>query len=568
MVVPQTACDVLVVGSGAGGLTAALVAREGGLDVRVVEKTRSIGGTTALSEGMVWIPANRRAAAAGLVDSNEAALDYLSGVAGEFFDEPRARRFVESAAEMLEFVEVHSWVRFTLARGSVDYDSSRSGATRGARSFDPDPFDGRRLGADFTRLRFPLATTMIFGGLSVTGVDLPHFLKVFASTRSARYVAGRLAGHVRDRIMGLPRGSFLGGGNALVARLFLSLKEKGVAVWTETPATRLLTEGRAVVGAAVERGGRPEEIRARLGVILACGGFPASDEMRREHYPHVRAGKNHVRLAPPGNTGDGLRLAEAVGGALETRLAQPAAWAPVSLVPQGDGTTVPFPHFIDRNKPGFVIVDRRGRRFVNESDSYHRIVQAMIAASSGDPVIEAFVIGDHAAIRRYSIGVVPPAPGRTGPHLRSGYLVKAGTPAELGRRLGIDGDALADTIARFNDQARRGADPDFGRGLSAYNRANGDPAQRPNPALGPLDRPPFYAVRIVPGDLGTFLGLRGDPDARVVDGAGHPIPGLYAAGNDLASVMGGNYPAAGITIGSAMTFAYVAARHIRSRAVS
>lgn len=560
------ACDLLVVGSGAGGLTAAFVGAAVGLDVLVVEKAGVIGGTTALSEGMIWIPCNSAFKRAGIADSPEAALEYLANAASNFFARPRAARFVDRAAEMLDFMEASSHSRFILAPGSCDYHPELPGACLGGRAFDPAPFDGRRLGGGFRRLRRPLATTMILGGMTISGTELGHYFRILKSVPSTLLVARRVARYLWDRVLLYPRGTRIGNGNALVARLLLSLGERGVPVWTDAPAVELLMEGGAVVGAGVERDGARTAVRARCGVVLASGGFTASEAMKRAHYPHVRAGKGHTRLAPEANTGDGARLAAAVGGRFDARLAQPAAWAPVSLVPQRGGSLVPFPHFIDRNKPGFIIVGRRGRRFVNESDSYHVIVQAMIEACHDDAEVEAFVIADRAAIRRHGMGVVPPAPGRLGPHLRSGYLVEGATIGALAGALGVDGDGLAQTLKRFNSHAARGEDPDFGRGRGAYNLSNGDPNHAPNPALGPLRAGPFYAVRIVPGDLGTFMGLDTDENAQVLDGDGAPIPGLYAVGNDMASVMGGAYPGAGITIGAAMTFGYVAARHIAARA--
>ncbi|MFO0997804.1 MAG: FAD-dependent oxidoreductase [Alphaproteobacteria bacterium] len=559
-------CDVLVIGSGASGLTAAAVARELGLDVLVVEKAAVIGGTTALSEGMIWIPANSHAKRAGVTDSPASALAYIANATGNFFDRGRAEAYVEAAPAMLDFVERRFGLRFALALGSCDYMSELGGACHGGRAFDPEPFDGRKIGGDFGRLRTPLATTMIFGGMTITGWDLPHFLKVGRSIRSTTHVARTLGRYVLDRLCGHSRGTRLGGGNALIAHLLLNLRQRGVPIWTSAPAIELVRDGTRIAGAVVAKEGRRTEVRARRAVVLACGGFPASEELKRQFYPHVRAGKNHARLAPDENTGDGLRLAEAVGGLLNTSLAQPASWAPVSLVPQRDGSVVPFPHFIDRNKPGFIIVNRRGRRFVNESDPYHLIVQAMVAAAADEKTIEAFVIGDHPSVRRYSLGVVPPAPGRLGPHIRSRYLTRGKTLEQLAVALGIDPGSLVRTVARFNDHAARGADPDFGRGQSAYNRASGDKAHGPNPALGPLTEAPYYAVRIVPAELGTFFGIATNRDAQVLDGMGAPIPGLYAVGNDAASVMGGAYPGAGITIGPAMTFGYVAAHHIRANA--
>lgn len=557
--------DVLVAGSGAGGLTAAVVAATLGLEVMVVEKATVLGGTTALSEGMIWIPCNGPARARGIADSPEDALEYIAQAAGNAFERERAARFVEAAPEMLDFVTEHSHARFTLAAGSCDYHPELPGACLGGRAFDPDPYDGRRLGADFARLRRPLASTQIFGGMSIAGPELGHYFKVWRSAASTALVARRFARYAWDRVCGQPRGTRIGNGNALVARLLQSVTERGVAVWESAPVRRLLVADGRVTGAEVERDGRTIAVRARRGVVLACGGFPASEGLKRLYYPHVRDGKNHTRLAPETNTGDGSRLAEAAGGRLNTDLAQPAAWAPVSLVPQRDGSMVPFPHFIDRNKPGMVIVDRRGRRFVNESDSYHVIVKAMVEACRDDETVEAWVVADRPAIRRYGIGVVPPWPGRVAPHLRNGYLQSGASLEALARACGIDEVGLLETLTQFNANAARGEDPDFARGQSAYNISNGDAAHRPNPTLGPISAPPFYAARIVPGDLGTFFGLDTTADAQVRNGAGEPVPGLYAVGNDMASVMGGAYIGAGITIGAAMTFGYVAAKHMASQ---
>jgi hypothetical protein len=231
-------------------------------------------------------------------------------------------------------------------------------------------------------------------------------------------------------------------------------------------------------------------------------------------------------------------------------------------VPVG-AARVPFPHFGDRAKPGVIAVDRRGRRFANEATSYHRFVPAMIAAADGDAEVEAFLLADHRAIRRYGLGVVPPFPGRIGPHLRSGYLTRGRSWPELAAQLGLPASALTDTIAHYNAAARRGLDPQFHKGEDVYARSSGDPAHTPNPNVGPLDTPPYYAVRLVPGDLGTFAGIATDVDGRVVRRDGSPVPGLYAIGSDAASAFGGAYPAAGINVGPALTFAYRTARHAR-----
>src|SRR5262245_19820012 len=551
-------CDVLVAGSGAGGLAAAITAAHHGLEVIVTEKEPLFGGTTAYSAGGIWIPCSSHAKRAGISDSADAALRYLEHEVGDQLDRAKARAYLDTCAEMLDFLERHTHVRYEVMTTWSDYHPGFPGAAAGGRPLIPEPFDGRRLGEQFGNLRPPLATMMLFDGMSVGRTDIPHLLNTTRSARSALHVARMLVRYGVDRVR-WPRGTRLTNGNALVAQLAKSLFERAVPLWLRSPLVRLVRADGRVAGAIVRRDGRELEVRARRGVVLACGGFPRDADMRIEHYRHVAAGKNHVPLAPPGNTGDGIRAARGAGAALTAEYRQPAAWTPVSLVPQRDGSVVPYPHFIDRCKPGYIAVDRRGQRFANEADSYHDFMPRLFEACQPDKVVEAFLVCDHRAIRRYGIGVVPPAPMPLGPHLRSGYLTRAETPEALARALGIDPAGFAAQLERYNRQAERGEDPEFGKGTNAYHRFGGDPAHKPNPNLAPIVTPPYYAVRLVPGDLGTFIGLATDPLARVLDVNERPIPGLYAVGNDQASLMGGAYPGAGITIGPAMTFGYLAA---------
>ncbi|MDV7213218.1 FAD-binding protein, partial [Azotobacter beijerinckii] len=278
--------------------------------------------------------------------------------------------------------------------------------------------------------------------------------------------------------------------------------------------------------------------------------------------PH---GTEHLSAAPKGNTGDGLRLGESVGGRVAEDLASPAAWAPVSRVPRADGGFSGFPHLLERAKPGFIAVRRNGRRFVNETDSYHDFMNALFAATPEGEVAQAWLLGDHRAQRRYGLGWSRPFPFPTGPWVRKGYLYKADSLAELARQCGIDARQLDATVAAFNAGAEQGIDPEFKRGASAYNKAQGEVLHGPNPSLGALRQGPFYAIKLVPGSLGTFAGLRTDAGARVLGEGGAPIPGLYAVGNDMASVMNGHYPSGGITLGPGMTFGYIAGQALAAR---
>lgn len=555
--------DLLVVGSGAAGFSAALTASHAGLDVLMVEKEPLFGGTTAYSAGVIWIPGNRHGRALGIADSKEAALTYLQQEAGNRLNLELANAFLDNCNPAVEFIEKNTHVRYEAVPIWADYHPTKTGAAQGGRSLLPLPFDGRRLGKRFALLRAPLRTMMAFGGMMLGRNDLPHVFRMTRSARSALHVAGMTARYAVDRLSHA-RGTRLTNGNALIAGLALSAEERDIELWLESPVVELVQREGSIVGAVVERNGQRQEVRARHGVVLACGGFPADDELKRRYYGHVRDGHGHRSAPPPGNRGDGIRLGQSAGGAMAEDVAYAAAWVPVSLVPQPDGSTLPFPHFYERGKPGYIAVDASGRRFTNESASYHDFVPAMVEACRGRAETSCWLICDHRAIRRYGMGAIGPAPLPLGPHLRSGYLLTAATWSELAGKTGLPADTLQSTIERFNASAERGEDPEFGKGTDAYHRFNGDPSHGPNPCLAPLIQPPFYAMKMIPGDIGTFLGLKVDGHARVLDHAGAPIAGLYAAGNDMTSVMGGTYPGAGITIGPALTFGYIAARHAAS----
>jgi succinate dehydrogenase/fumarate reductase flavoprotein subunit len=551
-------CDVLVAGSGAAGFATALAASLRGLDVLMVEKEPLFGGTTAYSAGVIWIPINGHQKAARVSDSRENALQYLSAHVGNRLDRAKAEAFVDTAPVMLDTFEREGFVEYELAATWADYHPDEPGGSQGGRSLVPTEYDGRKLGAWFEKLRPALKTMMPLGGMMVGRNDLPHVFKMTQSAQSAWHIARMVTRHARDRL-GHSRGTRLVNGNGLIARLAVHAFARGIPLWLSSPVVSLQQKNGRVTGATVNREGKPVRVAARRGVVLACGGFPGDGELKRKVYGHLASGKNHQLLPPASNSGDGLRLAQSAGGTFHGDVHEPAAWAPVSLVPQKDGTTVPFPHFFDRGKPGYISVDRRGRRFVNEAQSYHVYVPAMVEACRNDPAVEAWVVCDHRAIRSFGLGALGPKPMRIAPFLRSGY-VKIGQTAEgLAEACGIDPVGLADTLANFNAPAIDGEDPEFNRGSDAYQRFNGAPGHKPNPCVAPLATPPFYAVRVVPGELGTFAGIATNANAQVIDKDGQPIPGLYAAGNDAASVMGGTYPGAGITIGPAMTFGFIAA---------
>lgn len=558
--------DVLVVGSGAGGLASAVSAAHRGMTVVVAEKEPVFGGTTARSGGWMWIPGNAPAKRAGFEDSAEKARTYLQHEAGAHFDAARIDAFLEAGPKAVEFYEAETSLQFDLGPFFADYHPDAPGGMDGGRSIVARPFDGRELGEEIRRLRPPLKEITFLGMMIGSGKELLHFFNVTRSPVSAFFVAKLFFKFLRD-VAFHGRAMRLMNGNALVARLAKSAFDKGVEIWTSAPVRGLIRDDAgAVVGARIDRADGPVEVIAAKGVVLAAGGFPQDAVRRKALMPHARSGHEHVSPAPPGNTGDGLRLGEGVGAVVDASLPQSAALVPISRPPNGDGTLGTFPHFVDRSKPGVIAVTRSGRRFVNEAQSYHDFCQAMIARcrEEGGPEAEnaAWFVTDHRAFRKYGLGYAKPAPVPFGKLIRAGYLIRGATLADLARQFGADPAALEATVKRFNEDARRGEDREFAKGSTSYNRSLGDPDQKPNPCLAPIETGPFYAVRLHVGDLGTFAGLRTNENAQALDEAGAPIPGLYAAGNDAASIMGGNYPGGGITLGPAITFGYIAARHM------
>jgi len=545
-------CDVLVAGSGAGGLAAAVTARKAGLQVLVAEKEPVFGGTTALSGGWLWIPNHPMQKEIGVQDSVEDAATYLLHEAGEKFDPERVNAFLAAGPKMVEFFSRETAVRFDPSATFSDYHPDAPGGRPGGRSIVARAFDGRELGRMLGALRPPLPELTVFGIMIGSGAELVHFMRWSKSIESALFVARRLLGHGAATLFH-GRGVRLTNGNALAGRLLKSALDAGVELRASTAVKSLVREDGRVAGAVLDSGGEEFRVTARKGVVLACGGFPRDAERQARLFAH----KAHFSPAPPGNTGDGLRLAEAAGARLDESLPNAAAWVPVSRVPRADGTFGLFPHFIDRAKPGVIAVTRKGARFVNEGNSYHDFVQALLAAGE----TSAWLVTDHRAIRAYGLGFAKPRPLPLGPHLKSGYLLRGDTVAELARSTGISME-LEQTVATYNASAKSGSDPLFRKGENAYNRFYGDPDIKPNPCVAPLDSPPFYAVRLEIGDLGTYDGIATNGNAQVLDEHKRPIPGLYAAGNDALSIMGGNYPGPGITLGPAMTFGWIAGRHL------
>ncbi|MBN8963180.1 MAG: FAD-dependent oxidoreductase [Rhizobiales bacterium] len=558
-------CDVLVVGSGAAGMSAAVTAAHRGLKVLIVEKEPRFGGTTARSGGWLWIPGTSLARAWGIEEAPDAARTYLRHEAGNNFDAARVDAFLSAGPEAVDFFTTQTALRFDMPLTFPDYHAEAPGGTQGGRSMVTRPFDGRELGDAIRHLGAPLPELTVFGMMLGSGKEIIHFMRATKSLTSAFYVAKRLSKHFRD-VMKHGRGMTLTNGNALAGRLAKSAFDLKVPLWLSSPVRELTVENGAVRGAIVQHEGKDVRVNARRGVVLACGGFPHDVERRKAMFPHAPTGAEHYSPGPTGNTGDGLRLAETAGGSVEDRLPNAAAWVPVSVTTRKDGSKGVMPHFIDRAKPGVIAVMRDGRRFANEGNSYHDFVQAMVKATKPGEEIAAYLICDHHALRKYGLGCVPPFPMPLGHHLKTGYLMRGATLSELAKTAGIDAKTFETTVKEFNAEAANGSDSRFGKGTRAYNRYQGDALHGPNPCIAPIEQGPFYAIKMVIGDLGTYAGIKTDENARALDANGQPIPGLYAAGNDMASIMGGNYPGAGITLGPALTFGYIAGRHLASTA--
>jgi len=558
-------CDVLVAGSGCSGMSAAITARDRGLDVLIVEKEPRFGGTTARSGGWLWIPGTSLAKAYGIAETPEQARTYLRHEAGNNYDAARVDAFLSAGPEAVDFFTSKTALRFDMPLVFPDYHAEAPGGAQGGRSMVTRPFDGRELGDLVKTLGMPLPELTVFGMMLGSGKEIIHFMRVTKSLTSAVYVAKRLSRHLMD-VLRYGRGMTLTNGNALAGRLAKSALDLKIPMWLSSPVRELTVENGAVTGAIVSREGRDVRVRARQGVVLACGGFPHDVERRRKMFPHAPTGSEHFSPGPTGNTGDGLRLAESAGGRVEDRLPNAAAWVPVSLTTRKDGTNGVMPHFIDRAKPGVIAVMRDGRRFANEGNSYHDFVQAMVKAAKPGEEIAAYLVCDHPTLRKYGLGCVPPFPMPLGHHLKSGYLMRGDTLEALAAKAGIDASAFVETVRHFNATAPLGHDAVFGKGSRAYNRYQGDAMHGPNPCVAPLEDGPFYAIKMMIGDLGTYAGIVTDENARALDAEGRVIPGLYAAGNDMASIMGGNYPGAGITLGPALTFGYIAGRHLADSA--
>lgn len=557
----QYDCDVLVVGSGASGMAAAITAATAGLKVLIVEKEPRFGGSTARSGGWLWIPGTSLAKMQGIHETPDEGRAYLRHEAGDSYNAERVDAFLEHGPRAVDFFTSNTEVQFDMPLVFPDYHAEAPGGKQGGRSMVVRPYDGRKLGAHIRDLAPALPELTVFGMMLGSGKEIVHFMRATRSLASAWYVAKRLSRHFLD-VLKHGRGMTLTNGNALAGRLAASAFKLGVPLWLNAPAKSLIIEDGTVHGAVVQRDGATVRVRAARAVVLASGGFPYDIERRKRLYAHAPNGTEHYSPSPAGNTGDGLRLAESAGGQVNTDLPNAAAWVPVSVVTRKDGSPGYMPHFIDRAKPGVIAVTRNGKRFTNEGSSYHDFVQEMVRACEGQGETCAWLICDHKTLRKYGLGSAAPFPLPIKRYLDTGYLTRGASVAELAQKTGIDAGSLRQTVEAFNREAVLGRDPQFGKGSKAYNRYQGDALHGPNPCVAPIVKGPYYAIKVMIGDIGTFAGLKVDGEGRVLNEQGVVVRGLYAVGNDACSIMGGNYPGAGITLGPALTFGYIAGQSI------
>jgi len=550
--------DWLVAGAGAAGMTGAVLAHQLGGSVLVVEKEPVYGGTTAKSGGVAWIPGNHRQAEVGVQDSVGEGYTYLKALIGDSVSDDRVRAYAERAREMLQFMMQHSHVHYSALPKYMDYYENLPGYKPGGRSMDNAPIDLRRLGeaaktirlGHYDGLLLPFNVTVEEGQRLQAMDPGAYLLGLRLLLRYLLDIPGRLK-RERDNRLTL--------GPALVARLRLSLADRDIPLWLDAPLLELLPEQGRVCGALVSHNGKTLRVRARRGVLLATGGFSHNAAMRRR-YQQAPIGSDWTAAAP-GATGDAVTAGEKVGAALG--FMECAWWSPSYRIPDGRVLAL----IAGKSNPGSIIVNRQGRRFTNEAQPYEDFVKAQYASEArGEGAIPCYLIFDAIYRSKYAVGHIKPGKveqdARLAPdNFESGLLTRAATIEELADKLQIDRAALRQTVDSFNRHAARGEDPEFHRGATEHDRYYADPAVRPNPSLAPLSTAPYYALRCDPGDLDTKGGLLCDEHARVLNASGEVIEGLYAAGNASAAAMGNTYPGAGATIGSAMTFAYIAAQH-------
>ena len=553
--------DFIVMGSGGGALTAAITAADLGLRVLVLEKAAVIGGTTALSGGAIWVPCNPVAAAEGYADTPEQAREYLGHVMSNHIRSDLMEAYLQHGPDMVSMLEERTEQRFKIETFVTDYKPELPGAMRFGRSLGSIPYDGRRLGRHIALLRRPLPSAMLLGGMSIDFSEVQYLMTVLKSWTSFRKVTALILKYARNKLLH-GRDTRLTLGNALIGTLFKAALDKGVAVRTQTPVVGLHRVDGRVAGVIVESGGRRETILARGGVLLASGGFARNTELASHYF---NPGYSHPTMCVEECTGDALHIGLEAGGRVGYPLHQNFLGFPLSTYTRSDGSSTNVMHSEgQRSRPGSICVNQNGERFLNEALPYNDFAYAFERSGCE----RAYFIVDQTALRNYGFGPVRPGPRWLRPldeYLESGYLITAPTIEQLAIRLDIDPARLRACVDRYNAHAAQGVDPDFNKGTSHHDRKNGDASHQPHPNIGPLAQAPYFAIRVQPGNLGSYVGMEVDPQARVIGQDGAPVPGLYACGLDAHSVFAGCYPGGGSSIGPSMVFGYIAALSVAGK---
>jgi succinate dehydrogenase/fumarate reductase flavoprotein subunit len=491
-------------------------------------------------------------------DTIDDARQYLKSVIGSRGGDAQREAFLQSGPKVLDYLESRTDLVFVAAQAHPDYLANHPGAAYGGRALSPVPFDGRKLGTDFDRVRPPRPEFLILGGMMVLRTDIPHLVKPFGSLKSFTHVSRMILRHAIDRVR-YRRGTNLVMGNAIVARLLYSLRKQQVPIRFDTALVDLIQENGKVVGAVLEGPAGRTSVLARKGVVLATGGIAWNENLRAKLFP---APARRHSLAPRSNTGDGIDIGMRAGAELDDTPDSAGLWMPCSIFKRPDGTTSVYPHIIlDRSKPGLIAVNKAGRRFANEGDSYHDFVMAMLRSTEAIPSVPAHLICDRSFLVDYGLGLAYPGTKSFKTFIDAGYLIEADTLHDLAAKIDVDPTGLEQTVADHNRYAETGIDEEFGRGTSDLNRINGDPTNKPNPCMRKIGPGPFYAVAVWPADLAGSAGLYTDADARALAHDGQPVDGLYACGNDASSIFRGTYPGPGTTLGPAIVFGWRAAMH-------
>ncbi len=546
--------DLLIVGSGGGGMTAALIAKDKGMDTLIIEKGSQYGGSTSLSGGAIWIPNNILMKKAGITDSTDEALRYLKTLTESKISEDRLLAYISKSAEMVAYLHENTQVRYKIVPGYADYYPNVSGSKpEGGRTIEPVPLHASRLGKLLPDLlQIPLQT-LVFRKIFL---DAYEFHQMFDTSFIGRLKCLKvlLRYFLNPKRVFYKNDPHLTLGTGLVGRFRLSLQDRNIPLWLNTASKKLITDNERVIGVQAKKGDQTIHIRAKKGVILAAGGFEHNKEMREKYQQQPIT--NEWTAGNKENTGDAIQMGMEIGGDID--LMDDAWWMSTTLVPD---EKYPYMILVERTLPGSIIVNADGKRFTNESGPYIDVVKDQYAShNSSTKSIPAYLIVDHKFRRNFPIGPVMPY-GSNEKFIKNGVLKVADTIKELAEMCGINPDGLQKEIETFNGYAVAGKDPEFHRGENPIDRYYSDPSVKPNSCLAPLKKPPFYAIKLYPGDLGTKGGLKTDSRARVLREDSSPIEGLYATGNCAASVMGNTYPGAGGTIGPSMTFGYIAALH-------